>query len=156
MRHPALVVAILVALIAAACSDSDESSSQVAATPTRVVTPLPEPGNWRVTTGLDIGTLETAWQVGTATQLFPYVEAIISETTGSAFFIFTASRKEIGIALSSRADLGIEAVHLHEYADSGLGNQLVSTRDGANTGRWNLTPGATYVLEVVGPNGLFF
>ncbi len=152
MRTPTLLNLLLLLAFLIACSSSDPES-----TSTRVVTPLPDPGNWRVPTGTDIGTIEQAWQVGTATRTTPYVEAAISGTTGRAYFIFTASREEIGISLSSPADsAGIDAVRLHQHTDAGVGTELASLRDGPNTGKWILIPGASYVLEVLGPKGLFF
>jgi len=159
MRRRALVAGMLFALLAVACADNSESSSDsgVPTNPTQVVTPLPDPGSWRVPDGTDIGTLERAWQVGTATRLTPYVEATISETTGRAFFIFTGSRQELEIVLSSsRGEGSIESVHLYQHSESGLGEQLVSIRSGSNSGKWELNPGTSYVLEVVGTNGTFF
>lgn len=159
MRRQALVVGMLLALLAIACADDSESSSDSSApvTPTRVVTPLPDPGSWRVPDGTDIGTIERAWQVGTATRLTPYVEAAISNTTGRAFFIFTASRQEIGISLSpSRGEGSIDAVHLYQHTEAGLGDQLASSRTGRTGGKWELNPGTTYVLEIFGPDGTFF
>ena len=166
MRRIVLMLSVLIAALAVACADDvDDSGTGATASPavatattaTGRATPLPDPGSWRVPDGTDIGTLERAWQVGTATRLSPYVEASTSETTGYAYFVFTAARDEIQVVASAaRGGGNINAVHLYERASGGFGDELVPTRADPTGGAWDLTIGTKYIVEVVGPNGTFF
>lgn len=120
---------------------------------------LPDPGtavdNWSSPQGGDVGTTAQAWKVGTATQPSPYVQASLSPTTGSAFFVFTAgeSLTQLSVTLTGS---GYTAIHLHDGTGLVFGAKLDATTSGPTSGTWNVTPKTIYALEVVGPNSQFF
>jgi hypothetical protein len=110
------------------------------------------------TTAADIGTPETAWQVGTATQSTPYVQANISPDTGHAFFVFCAgpALNEISIALNTADGGDFTTIHIHDGTDGVLGAEVTPTMTNAVGGSWPLTPGGRYVLEIANNPGSFF
>lgn len=127
---------------------------------------LPDPGSamdsWTVAnssptpgSGVDVGKPSSAWKVGTATQAAPYVQANLSPTTGSAFYVFTAgpALTEITIALTGS---GYTAIHLHDGSGLVFGDKIEATSGGPTSGTWTVVPSNIYAVEIVGPNGQFF
>ncbi len=119
------------------------------------IDPASFPGS---TTAADIGTPGTAWQVGTATQASPYVQANISPITGHAFFVFCAgpALDEITIFMNSVGGGDFTTIHVHEGAGGVFGAEVIPTMSNAVGGTWPLTPGSTYVFEVSNDPGSFF
>ncbi len=114
---------LLVVLAVACGSDSDRleeptESVAVADRVTRALDPGDGEDGWRAVGARDVGSIETAWQVGTATQSSPYVEATVSSETGKAFFVFRAALDEIQLVLQAPSgDPSVESVRLFAVTD---------------------------------------
>lgn len=134
----------------------ETATATVAATATETSTPAPAQvsNGWRVPRDLDIGTLESAWQVGLNPGLTPYVEATVSEVTSRAYFVFTAERDEIQLVLSPFAgEAPVERVECYASDGGALGEIQEPVRRDPTGGTWLLEPGTTYVVEVFGTAG---
>lgn len=152
----------LLIVLAIACGGDDGATQRPSdpAAPADSVAGVLEPGDgenlWRVGGG-DVGTIESAWQVGSATLPSPYVEAIVSRSTGKAFFVFRAALDEIQLVLQAPPGQPfVESVRLFAVTDAQRGAEVTPSWSVPHGGTWTVAPGEVYVVEVTGPKGAFF
>ncbi|MEE9384351.1 MAG: hypothetical protein V3V08_13185, partial [Nannocystaceae bacterium] len=120
--------------------------------------PIPEPG-----TGTDSwssdgsnGTPGTAWQVGVATQLWPYIEGVPGED-GNAYFVFEAGPGYTQIQLEIvGGPENPEFVHIHAGSGGIFGAEVTADTTTPKGGSWTVVPGELYVLEVKMTGAGFF
>ncbi len=154
------ILPLLIVLAVACGSDSDrleEPTESAADSVTRALDPGDGEDGWRAVGARDVGSIETAWQVGTATQSSPYVEATVSSETGKAFFVFRAALDEIQLVLQAPSgDPFVESVRLFVVTAVQRGAEVTPSWSVPHGGTWSVVQGEVYVVEVTGPKGAFF
>lgn len=157
-----LTLPLLIVLAVACGKDNDpleepKESAAAADSVARVIEPGDGEDRWRVVGASDVGTVESAWQVGSAKQSSPYMEAIVSRETGKAFFVFRAALDEIQLVLQARpGDPFVESVRLFVVTDAQRGAEVTPSWSVPHGGTWPVAQGEVYVVEVTGPKGAFF